>query len=543
MTTKDKSPSRTTAFDPQAVPAAESIQQQVNRILASPEFKATDVQKSFLKFVVETVLDGRPHEIKGYTVATQVFGRGEDFNQATDPIVSIQANKLRRALERYYLVAGQNDPVRIDIPKGTYVPTFVAHELTKTKFDLEALSVASLTRWPLVLIRPFRNLTDNDGLNFMALGLSIELTAELSRYQEVRVLMENPAGHGRRVSDTSARFILEGTIRSDASGMKVVVHLLDAQTGLLVWSDSHNCILEAARLIAFQEKVARVVAVKVGGERGVIFRTLSSEAKNQPPAIFKTYEAILRYYEFELTLSPEHFAQAMAALTYATTIEPGCGHVWSMLARLYANVFSLEIPGFENALEKATQFAQKGINLSPNSQRSRVILAFVRFFQNELSFAKAEIDKALELNPNSLFILDGIGYLMTLMGDWEKGPKLIRYTMAANPYHGLQVHYALWVDWMRQGNYERAYLETLNFKRPAVFWEPLMKAATLGQLERIDEGEAEAAKLVALKPDFKTRGRTLINHYIKFDEIAERIIKGLSKVGVEVDAAIYPSFK
>jgi adenylate cyclase len=124
MTTKEKSPSRTTAFDPQAVPDAESIQQQANRILTSPEFKATDVQKSFFTFVVETALAGRSHEIKGYTVATQVFGRGEDFNQATDPIVSIQANKLRRALERYYLVAGQNDPIRIEIPKGTYVPLF-----------------------------------------------------------------------------------------------------------------------------------------------------------------------------------------------------------------------------------------------------------------------------------------------------------------------------------------------------------------------------------------------------------------------------------
>jgi hypothetical protein len=124
MTTKDKSPSRTTASDPKAIPPAESIQKQLNRILTSPEFKATDVQKSFLTFVVETVLAGRSHEIKGYTVATQVFGRGEDFNQATDPIVSIQANKLRRALERYYLVAGQNDPIRIEIPKGTYVPLF-----------------------------------------------------------------------------------------------------------------------------------------------------------------------------------------------------------------------------------------------------------------------------------------------------------------------------------------------------------------------------------------------------------------------------------
>jgi adenylate cyclase len=130
MTTKDKSPSRTTASDPKAIPPAESIQKQLNRILTSPEFKATDVQKSFLTFVVETVLAGRSHEIKGYTVATQVFGRGEDFNQATDPIVSIQANKLRRALERYYLVAGQNDPIRIEIPKGSYVPLFREHTTT-----------------------------------------------------------------------------------------------------------------------------------------------------------------------------------------------------------------------------------------------------------------------------------------------------------------------------------------------------------------------------------------------------------------------------
>ena len=116
MTIKDKSPSRTTASDPKAIPPAESIRQQIKRILNSPEFKATDVQKSFFTFVVETFLVGRSHEIKGYTIATQVFGRGEDFNQATDPIVSIQANKLRRALERYYLVAWQSDPIRIDIP-------------------------------------------------------------------------------------------------------------------------------------------------------------------------------------------------------------------------------------------------------------------------------------------------------------------------------------------------------------------------------------------------------------------------------------------
>ena len=111
--------------DQNPTPDAGMIQSQLERIFASPEFQATNRQREFLQFVVAETIAGRSDEIKGYTVATQVFGRSENFDQATDPLVSIQANKLRRALERYYLVTGQNDPVRIDIPKGTYVPTFI----------------------------------------------------------------------------------------------------------------------------------------------------------------------------------------------------------------------------------------------------------------------------------------------------------------------------------------------------------------------------------------------------------------------------------
>ena len=82
-----------------------AIREQLGRILASPEFHATDKMRGFLRFVVEEKLAGRSHRLKGYTVAVEVFGRGEDFDAANDPIVRIQAGRLRRALERYYLVA------------------------------------------------------------------------------------------------------------------------------------------------------------------------------------------------------------------------------------------------------------------------------------------------------------------------------------------------------------------------------------------------------------------------------------------------------
>ncbi len=131
---------------------------QLQRILASTEFTATKSQRKFLNFVVLETLAGNGDNIKGFTVATRVFGRGDDFDQAIDPIVSIQANRLRLALERYYLVVGHNDPVYIDIPKGTYVPVFT--QAIPQKLNTDARIGTSKKgvvdeSWPTLLIRPF----------------------------------------------------------------------------------------------------------------------------------------------------------------------------------------------------------------------------------------------------------------------------------------------------------------------------------------------------------------------------------------------------
>ncbi len=141
-----------------------AIHEQMERILNSPEFNATDAQRAFLQYVVEKTLAGHTDEIKGYTVATQVFGRREDFDQATDPIVSIQANKLRRALDFYYLAAGRQDPIRIDIPKGTYVPVFhtpVDPNLSKPYKKYRNTRTSGADAWPTILVQSFENLTGN----------------------------------------------------------------------------------------------------------------------------------------------------------------------------------------------------------------------------------------------------------------------------------------------------------------------------------------------------------------------------------------------
>ncbi len=537
MVKKEKSPLKPHAEQDPA-PAAEKIQQQLQRILASPEFQATDRQREFLQFVITETIAGRDQEIKGYTVATQVFGRKEDFDQATDPIVSIQANRLRRALERYYLVAGQQDPVRIDIPKGTYVPTFceqIGIESNTTARSSKTPKSSFEGSWPSVLVRTFKNLTGDPELNYLTVGLATELAMEITRYQDIRVLMYDPEGHGKRASDTVARFVIDGSVRKDRTGIKVAVHLVDTTTNTQVWGDMHQSDLEAAQLIAFQEDVARVIAVKIAGEDGIISKNLSIESKNIPPSDLKTYEAMLRYYEFNMVFSGDTFLRALEALKVASVNEPECGLVWAMLGRLYAVNYSLELMNLVTPLEEAIGFAEKGVYLNPDNQRARVILAFTRLFSNEIPAGLAEVERALALNPNSLLFMDNIGYLFTLFGDWERGPALIRKAIKLNPYYNITVHYALWVDWVRQEKYQQAYLETLNFRTPTLFWDPLMKAATFGLLGRYEEGKRAAEELLKLKPDFPSRGRILIKHYIKFEDIVERTIDGLSKVGLRIE--------
>lgn len=112
-----------------APPAKDDITRQLEHMLASPDFHATPQQTALLKYVVNQTLAGKAREIKDATVAAAVFGREADFDRSIDPIVSIQADILRRVLARYYQRAGKKDSIRIDIPPGTYVPVFKKRKL------------------------------------------------------------------------------------------------------------------------------------------------------------------------------------------------------------------------------------------------------------------------------------------------------------------------------------------------------------------------------------------------------------------------------
>jgi hypothetical protein len=106
------------------IPTAEEIRAAVERIVASPGFRRSPQLVAFLRFVVESALGGKTEHIKSYTIGVEALRRGEYFDPQVDPIVRVEAARLRRALASYFVGEGAPQPVMIEIPLGRYVPTF-----------------------------------------------------------------------------------------------------------------------------------------------------------------------------------------------------------------------------------------------------------------------------------------------------------------------------------------------------------------------------------------------------------------------------------
>src|SRR5438874_12328879 len=103
--------------------------EQLERILDSAQLAASPSLSRFLRYIVEETVAGRGGNIRESVLGVHVFDRGEDFNPRMDPIVRVQARNLRVRLARYYEGPGRDDKIRIELPKGTYVPIF--HGLTE----------------------------------------------------------------------------------------------------------------------------------------------------------------------------------------------------------------------------------------------------------------------------------------------------------------------------------------------------------------------------------------------------------------------------
>lgn len=108
----------------QAEIAPEEVRDQLERILKNHRFVSAERNAGFLRFVVEHVLAGKADEVKETVIASELYGRPSDYDPKVDSIVRVEATRLRSRLQAYYEGEGRRDPIRITLPKGTYVPRF-----------------------------------------------------------------------------------------------------------------------------------------------------------------------------------------------------------------------------------------------------------------------------------------------------------------------------------------------------------------------------------------------------------------------------------
>jgi adenylate cyclase len=524
-------------------PGARAVRRQLERIFASPDFDAPRRSREFLSFVVDEALAGRGAGITQARIAVQVFDRRDDFDATVDPIVRIQAGRLRRSLERYYLLAGREDPVRVELPKGSYVPVFrsVAAADGGSPRAAEAGSAAppataerarSVDGWPSVVVGGFEAVGAATEVAELALDLSEELALELGRYRAARVLRPGALATGGPSAPAGARFFLDGRLRRDGEDLRVTARLLDRSTGEQIWGDEYHTAPRPLQWSGSVEDVARVVAARVGAEEGVLVQRLAAERRRRPPAERTPYDAILLTTEFFLARGVDTFHQAMEGVRKVVESEPECGLAWTQLSRLCLANYAFEVTPIPTSIDEAITYAHRGVRLDPASRSARCVLASCLLVKGELAAGREQLEQALRSSPGSLVYLEIIGYLLTVLGEWERGQALSRNALDRNPHCLPHVLFGIWADAVRRGDIEQAYQAALEYRDPTFFWRSVMRASCLGLLERAAEARSELAELLARKPEFPARGRVLLGYYLKFPEVLGPVVDGLARAGL-----------
>jgi len=520
----------------------DDVQTQLNRIFASSQFRSSEKQRHFLSYVIDETLEGRKDQIKGYTVAVAVYNRKADFDPQVDPIVRVEAGRLRRALEHYYLTDGIEDPIRIEIPKGGYVPQFIAL-LDNASGSGEPFSPPGreiVDRGPSIAVLPLDNLAGDNSQDYFAEGLTEELTAELARYQELNVIASqstmqfrdqgvDPRIIGRKLN---VRFLLAGSVRIDGETIKISTRLIDTTNNAQIWTASYRRDMTPANLIELQEEIAQNTVGALADQFGQITRELSKESRKKPPKELAVYDAILRFYRYESVLTPASFQEALNAMEKAVEIDPEYGLAWAVLGHLHADNHALGFCEIDKPLEKALKYAHKGLALEPENQFVHDALTLVYFHRGEKASFLKHLDTTLALNPNAPYIVGVAGWHLALYGEWDRGLSLLQKGMRLNPYHPTWFYLATFMDCYNRKDYEAAYVEALKFNYPDLFWDPLMRAAALGQLDDTHEAEKALKELLALIPDFESTGRQLMGNYVKIPDLIESLAAGLTAAGL-----------
>jgi serine/threonine-protein kinase len=233
----------------------------VQRILGSRIFSQSARLARFISFAAQHALGGTGEPLKEYVVGVEVFDRTPAYDPRIDPIVRVEARRLRSKLASYYASFGRDDPVFIEFPVGTYTPVFRTRSCP---------AIVAVVRDPApglaLAVLPFAPLTTAGADNGFAAGLTEEIVHRLTSLPELRLLPWDTAvrltQHFYQFGDSKKPgALLRGSVRFDANRVRVIAQCIDASSQTYVWSEAYD--RDAQNILSTQDSIAQAIVARV----------------------------------------------------------------------------------------------------------------------------------------------------------------------------------------------------------------------------------------------------------------------------------------
>lgn len=581
--------------------APEQIRAALGRVAASAAFTASPRMQDFLRYVVEEALAGRGDEIKGYSLALEVFRRGDSFDPANDSVVRVEAARLRRTLANYYESEGRDDPVVIGIPKGGYVPAFQLRgngaaalqpvpattapialpgavlpdpkpagaarpqraALVVLAFVAFATFLASAVYWldigkytslpplntkdelsrparPTVAVLPFEAVfgTERDAL--LGRGLAADISGALTGFHELIVLYADNSDPLKPASVGPldvSRYRLQGTVASQRGDVRVLVQLLDARNNRSLWAQSYERQLNTDSLFELQDEITQQVAATIADPYGVIWQ--SEITQPHRPQSVSAYYCALRAYDYWRDLSPEMHRKVRTCLEDAVKGEADYAVAWAALAYFYMDEYRYGYNPRDDSppLERALASANKAVALDPFDARAYQALYTVQFLRGDTKEFQRIGKKALELNRNSLDLVGDYGAKLAMSGSWTEGLPLVRNAVERNPAPPGWLFTPLVYYEYMNGNYSAALTFVDRMNTPDYYRTHVLRAMIYGQLGDMAMAKAAIDQIERLKPKFLSDPVADMRHWGLAAEILAQSVDGLRKAGVIIPAS------
>lgn len=538
----------------------EAIREQLHRILTSGPFAQSQRRQRFLEYVVNETLAGRADRLKGYTIGREVFDRPEEFDPNLDPIVRMEAARLRDRLREYYDGHGKNDRIRIDLLKGSYTPQIelreqegkAAHEAsadrTAAKPDAAPsrwtgwrlalpitalallLAVAgvwfavshrqppteaangpgqSLVDIPGVAVLPFLNLSGDPKQDYFSDGVTEDILTELSRARDLRVLARNttfqykgkPIDVAKLGHELGVRYVLEGSVRRAGERIRVTAQLIDAATGTHLWADRYD--REMADVFLVQDEIVNQIAAKIAGSYGVIARNEAKVSARKSPEQIQAYDLVLKAREIlQWDWTSDNFRAARDALNQAAALDPANARARRELAWLAVMGWIFRLDETPAPPEEITTQAEKAVVLDPEDARTHMVAASAYFFTKQLEPFEREADQALTLAPYDAEVMATLACMISAAGDHERGVALAEKANALNAASAIGwYHSTVYTADYLKGDYAHALEVARRNQDAEMFYSYLEIIPIFGQLGMKQEALDAWKKLQAQLPD------------------------------------------